>query len=202
MGRVTNALDGIVDAAGRYWGLTSAVFGIVGAVGVPLLPDEALPWMALLWGFIAYAAGFSIGRRVGEESGEAKERARLDNEIRLMRAQKELDGFVSPDEVDEIRRDYERQLDEYRNVFDTDRFDDRSCYVMLEAHEAERGPRGALYLDVDNMVAAGLVSEGVLEMYENSLRDGRRAFKLTPEWRKFVRNHMDELRERTMGMDG
>lgn len=205
MGKVTNAIDRVVDAAGRYWAIPSAAFGVIGALGMPHVPDEAVPWAALAGGFIVYAAGFSIGRKVGEESGEAKESARLDreteNEIRLMRERAEIEGLVSPSEVTEMRSEYERQLDEYRSVFDLDRFDDRSCHVMLDVYEAERGPRGALYLGGGNMVAESLISDGVLEMRDNALRDGRRAFRLTPEWRRFVRNHLDELRERTLGMD-
>lgn len=99
-------------------------------------------------------------------------------------------------EIAEVRHSRDRQLEKYRNVFDLDRFDVRSCRVMFEVYEAESGPRGALYLSSDNLVAASLISEGVLDMYGSTLRDGRHAFRLTPEWRRFIRGNLNELRER------
>lgn len=99
-------------------------------------------------------------------------------------------------EIAEVRHSRDRQLEKYRNVFDLDRFDVRSCRVMFEVYEAESGPRGALYLSSDNLVAASLISEGVLDMYGSTLRGGMHAFRLTPEWRRFIRGNLNELRER------
>ena len=127
------------------------------------------------------------------------------SELELRPTQKDVDDLKSAhaeeiaardSEAAEVRHNFDHQLDEYRNMFDLDRFDSRSCRVMLDTYEAESGPRGALYLSGDNLVAASLISEGVLDMYGSTLRDGRHAFRLTPEWRRFIRRSLSELKVR------
>lgn len=89
----------------------------------------------------------------------------------------------------------------YDDEFDLDRFDWRSCHVMVDVHDAELGPNGSLYLDDDNFVAAGLVNAGVLERSESPapVRFGKHAYRLTPSWRKFVTEHLDAIEERSHG---
>lgn len=118
MGRLTDALDRVVDAAGKYWIGASALFGIIGAVGMPHVPAEAVPWASLAGGFIIYAAGLSVGRKVGEESGEAKERARLERQASLeetriaAEAKAEIEKARALAEIEDRRAREEREREE------------------------------------------------------------------------------------------
>lgn len=118
MGKVTDAIDNAVDAAGRYWAIPSAAFGIIGALGVPMLPSEAVPWAALAGGFIVYAVGYSVGRKVGEESGEAKERTRLEHKACLeetriaAEAKAEIEKARALAEIEDRRAREEREREE------------------------------------------------------------------------------------------
>lgn len=211
MGKLTDVLDRVVDAAKKYWGLVSAIFGIVAALGAPHVPTEALPWAALLFGFIAYASGFSIGRSVGEESGEAKERARLgretDEKIRLMKAQAEIeDRRAAAEKAAELANraeDERRRADEARAEIESKiaMFSAKQLDLMLRVADAEDadGHLAIKYGSEDDALSVHLMDRRVM-LYGDPTNGGRYHWVLYPNWSQFVRQNRAAIEER-LGRD-
>lgn len=212
MGKLTDALDRVVDAAKKYWGLVSAIFGIVAALGAPHVPTEALPWAALLCGFIAYASGFSIGRSVGEDSAEAEERARLEHEtdekIRIMRAQAEIDDRRAAEEQaislaekseEEQRRAADRAAEIESKIA---MFSAKQLDLMLRVADAEDvdGHLAIKYGSEDDALSMHLMERRVM-LYGDPTNGGRYHWVLYPNWSQFVRQNRGAI-EKRLGRDG
>lgn len=203
MGRLSDALDSAVDAAGRYWAIPAAVFGAVGAIGAPALPVEAVPWAALAGGFVVYAAGYSVGRRAGEESGEARERARVDREtdgkIRLMRAQAEIEDRRAAEEqavalAERAEEDRRRAAEVESRI---SMFSDRQLDLMLRVADAEDsvGYLSVGYGTEDDALAMHLMGCQVM-LYGDPAKGGRYHWMLFANWSQFVRENRAAIEAR------
>ena len=207
MGKVTDTIDTVIDAAGRYWAIPSTVFGIVGALGIPALPSEAVPWAALACGFIVYAVGYSVGRKVGEDSAEAEERARLEHEtdekIRIMRAQAEIDDRRAAEEqaislAEKSEEDQRRAADRAAEIESKiSMFSAKQLDLMLRVADAEdaKGYLSVKYGSEDDVLAMHLMDCQVM-LYGDPTKGGRYHWMLFPNWSQFVRMNRGSIEKR------
>lgn len=212
MGKVTDTIDTVIDAAGRYWAIPSTVFGIVGALGIPALPSEAVPWAALACGFIVYAVGYSVGRKVGEDSAEAEERARLDREtdekIQLMKAQAEIeDRRAAEEKAAELANraeDERRRVDEARAEIESKiaMFSAKQLDLMLRVADAEdvNGHLAIKHGSEDDALSMHLMDCRVM-LYGDPTNGGRYHWVLYPNWSQFVRQNRGAI-EKRLGRGG
>lgn len=166
MGRLSDALDSAVDAAGRYWPVSAAVVSAVGSFGLPEAVDTTNRWFLFVAGFVVFTVAFLMGKRSGRDESEkaAREAAQKDFEAKAR----------------DLRHSYDLRLVEH------DRAHDREIQELKRARDSEvQELKRSRDLDVARLK----------KMVEDADRDGEADAARARELEAFKRRAEVDLRE-------